>query len=451
MELKRKAYELLKNWKSTSQGESALLIEGARRVGKSFLAETFAKQEYKSYLLIDFSIVDKNVLDIFENNSHNLDALYQYLSVYYDTVFHERDTLIIFDEIQFYPKVRSLIKHFVKDGRYDFIETGSLISLKQNIKDILIPSEEEVITLYPLDYEEFLWAMKDNISIPLIKEHFDKRKPLGEAIHKKMMHRFKEYILVGGMPQAILKYIETKDFYETDKVKRRILKLYRDDVSKFAHGYEYKVLSIFDKIPSQLSKHEKKFTLASLEKNARLRTYEESFIWLSEAMITNMCFNSTDPNVGFGLSKDRMTLKCYMMDTGLLISHAFKDNSATSDNIYKAILFDKLEINEGMIMENAVAQALRTNGHDLYFYSKYEKGNSENTLEIDFILKEETLTKAKVSAVEVKSGKGYAYSSLEKYKKKFSSRINHCYILHTKDIKQEKGYTFLPIYMAMFL
>lgn len=451
MELKRKAYELLKNWKSTSQGESALLIEGARRVGKSFLAETFAKQEYKSYLLIDFSIVDKNVLDIFENNSHNLDALYQYLSVYYDTVFHERDTLIIFDEIQFYPKVRSLIKHFVKDGRYDFIETGSLISLKQNIKDILIPSEEEVITLYPLDYEEFLWAMKDNISIPLIKEHFDKRKPLGEAIHKKMMHRFKEYILVGGMPQAILKYIETKDFYETDKVKRRILKLYRDDVSKFAHGYEYKVLSIFDEIPSQLSKHEKKFTLASLEKNARLRTYEESFIWLSEAMITNMCFNSTDPNVGFGLSKDRMTLKCYMMDTGLLISHAFKDNSATSDNIYKAILFDKLEINEGMIMENAVAQALRTNGHDLYFYSKYEKGNSENTLEIDFILKEETLTKAKVSAVEVKSGKGYAYSSLEKYKKKFSSRINHCYILHTKDIKQEKGYTFLPIYMAMFL
>lgn len=419
--------------------------------GKSFLAETFAKQEYKSYLLIDFSIVDKNVLDIFENNSHNLDALYQYLSVYYDTVFHERDTLIIFDEIQFYPKVRSLIKHFVKDGRYDFIETGSLISLKQNIKDILIPSEEEVITLYPLDYEEFLWAMKDNISIPLIKEHFDKRKPLGEAIHKKMMHRFKEYILVGGMPQAILKYIETKDFYETDKVKRRILKLYRDDVSKFAHGYEYKVLSIFDEIPSQLSKHEKKFTLASLEKNARLRTYEESFIWLSEAMITNMCFNSTDPNVGFGLSKDRMTLKCYMMDTGLLISHAFKDNSATSDNIYKAILFDKLEINEGMIMENAVAQALRTNGHDLYFYSKYEKGNSENTLEIDFILKEETLTKAKVSAVEVKSGKGYAYSSLEKYKKKFSSRINHCYILHTKDIKQEKGYTFLPIYMAMFL
>lgn len=451
MELKRKAYELLKNWKSTSQGESALLIEGARRVGKSFLAETFAKQEYKSYLLIDFSIVDKNVLDIFENNSHNLDALYQYLSVYYDTVFHERDTLIIFDEIQFYPKVRSLIKHFVKDGRYDFIETGSLISLKQNIKDILIPSEEEVITLYPLDYEEFLWAMKDNISIPLIKEHFDKRKPLGEAIHKKMMHRFKEYILVGGMPQAILKYIETKNFYETDKVKRRILKLYRDDVSKFAHGYEYKVLSIFDEIPSQLSKHEKKFTLASLEKNARLRTYEESFIWLSEAMITNMCFNSTDPNVGFGLSKDRMTLKCYMMDTGLLISHAFKDNSATSDNIYKAILFDKLEINEGMIMENAVAQALRTNGHDLYFYSKYEKGNSENTLEIDFILKEETLTKAKVSAVEVKSGKGYAYSSLEKYQKKFSSRINHCYILHTKDIKQEKGYTFLPIYMAMFL
>ena len=451
MELNRKIYNELLKWKQRSHGESAILIEGARRVGKSYIAEKFAQQEYKSYILIDFSNINENLLQVFNQFKNDLDSFFQYLSVYYETKLYHRDSIFIFDEIQFYPKARALIKHLVKDGRYDYIETGSLISLKQNVKDILIPSEEESITMFPLDFEEFCWAMKDELSIPYIKECFDKKKAIGDAIHNKMMHLFKEYVLVGGMPQVVLKYAETKDFHEVDKIKRRILKLYRDDVSKFASGYEYKVLSIFDEIPAQLSKHEKKFKLSSLGCNARLRMYEDAFMWLDEAMITNVSFNSTDPNVGLGLSRDRLTMKCYMMDTGLLVTHAFFDNAKTSANVYKAILFDKLEINEGMILENAVAQALRTKGHKLYFYSRYSKEDNKNTMEIDFIIKEETMTKAKISAIEVKSSKGYTYSSLEKYRTKFSSEVKECYILHTKDLKCEKGYTYLPIYMAMFL
>lgn len=451
MNLKRKIYQNLLKWKLSSSGESALLIEGPRRVGKSYIVEQFAREEYKSYILIDFSNIQEEVLSIIDDLKTNLDKLFNYLSLYYNVKLYERESIIIFDEIQFYPKIRGLIKHLVHHGKYDYIETGSLISLKQNVQDILIPSEEESLTMYPLDFEEYLWAYNDETSIPFIKERFSKRMPIGEAIHKKIMRSYKEYLLVGGMPQAVTKYLETNDFYEADKVKRRILDLYRKDVSKFAKGYEYKVLAIFDEIPSQLAKHEKKFTLASLDKKAKFRSYEESFMWLSEAMITNMCFNCTDPNVGFGLSADFFTMKCYMMDTGLLITQAFGDNAQTLNEVYKAILFDKLEINEGMIMENAVAQAMRINGHKIYFYSRYDKTNNEERMEIDFLIQEKTLTKAKVSAIEVKSGKKYTYSSLEKFKTKFSSRIGECYILHTKDLKCENGYTYLPIYMAMFL
>lgn len=451
MGLHRKAYQQLLDWKTNSNGDSAILIEGARRVGKSYLAETFAKQEYKSYILIDFSNVDQELLRIFETSKHDLDCFFQYISVYFQVPLYPRESILIFDEVQFFPAVRGMIKHLVKDGRFDYIETGSLISLKQNTQDILIPSEEESFTMYPFDFEEFCWAMEDHQTIPYIKLKYEQRAPVGDAMHRKIMQKYKEYLLIGGMPQAIIKYIETKDFHEADKVKLRILTLYRNDVSKFARGYEFKVLSIFDEIPSQLAKHEKKFKLSSLDKGARYRTYEESFFWLSDAMITNMCFNSTDPNVGFAMSADYTTMKCYMMDTGLLITHAFSETKETLNEVYKAILFDKLEINEGMIMENAVAQALRTNGHKLYFYSRSDRQNRENRLEIDFIIQEKTLTKAKVSAIEVKSGKSYAYSSLEKYKKKYSSRIKECYILHTKDVRCEKGYTYLPIYMAMFL
>ncbi|MEF9967580.1 MAG: AAA family ATPase, partial [Longicatena sp.] len=369
MKLKRLVYQQLLDWKKESNGKRALLIEGARRVGKSYIAEQFAQNEYKSYILIDFANVSKDVLTIFEEDGSNLDLFFTKLSFVFSKKLYNRETLFIFDEIQLFPKARQLIKYLVADGKYDYIETGSLISLKQNVKNILIPSEEECIQMYPLDFEEFLWAIGEKTKIPYIRTCFEQRTPLGQAAHRMMMNAFRQYLLVGGMPQAVITYVKTKDFALCDKVKRTILKLYRDDVTKFAKGYESKVLSIFDEIPSQLSKHEKRFTLASLQKNARLRTYEDAFMWLSEAMIVNTCYNSTDPCIGLNLNRDRLALKCYMGDTGLLVSHTIDENNVLNNDIYKALLLDRLSINEGMFLENYVAQALKFRNHKLYFYS----------------------------------------------------------------------------------
>lgn len=368
--LQRKIYNNLLQWKNTSRGETALMIDGARRVGKSYLVEQFAKQEYRSYIIVDFGNAPKDILDLFVNDSANLDLFFAKLSAFYATTLYKRESVVIFDEVQQYPRARQLIKYLVADGRYDFIETGSLIRLKKNVQDIIIPSEEEHIELFPLDFEEFLWALGDMATVPLIRECFEKKMPLGAALHRKIMNDFRQYLLVGGMPQAVLEYVNTKNFESVDMVKRRILKLYRDDVTKFAEGYEDKVFAVFDGIPAQLSKKEKKYRLSSLSKQARFRSYEDSFVWLNEAMIVNACFNATDPNVGLALSGDYTTQKCYMGDTGLLITHTFMDAPYVENDLYKAILFDKLEINEGMILENAVAQMLRKNGHKLYFYSR---------------------------------------------------------------------------------
>lgn len=313
---------------------TALLIEGARRVGKSYIVEKFGQQEYKSYLLVDFSNVSRQVIDIFEEDSTDIGLFFTKLFVFYGVKLYPRESLIIYDEVQMYPRARQLIKHFVADGRYDYVETGSLIALKQNVENIVIPSEEEHITMYPLDFEEFLYAMGDEITADYIHSCYQSKKPLGEAIHRKTMNIFRQYMLVGGMPQAVLEYVNSKDFEKVDKVKRRILKLYRSDVTKFAKGYERKVLSIFDGIPSQLSKHEKKYAMSSISKDARFRQYEDSFMWLDEAKIINTCFNSTDPNVGLELNSERMTLKCYMADTGLLFSHAFSDTELTEADVY---------------------------------------------------------------------------------------------------------------------
>ena len=319
--------------------------------------------------------------------------------------------------------------------------------LKKNVEDIIIPSEEEHIEMFPLDFEEFLWAMGDESTFPLIKNCFDKKMPLGNGLHRKIMNDFRQYVLVGGMPQSVNAYLEDKNFEASDIAKRRILRLYRDDVSKFAKGYENKVFALFDGIPSQLSKKEKKYKISSISKDARFRTYEDSFIWLHEAMIVNNCFNVTDPNVGLALSADNSTQKCYMADTGLLVTHAFMDASFTENEIYKAILFDKLNINEGMIMENVVAQMLRSRGHKLYFYSRCDKENRENHMEIDFIITQGK----KISPVEVKSNNYKSHSSLDKFKKKFSSKIGNTYILYSKDLVIKDDVIYLPFYMAMFL
>lgn len=445
--LKRKIYDTLLDWKESSNGTTALLIDGARRVGKSYIAKEFGKNEYKSFILIDFGIAPKDVLDLFVYETYNLDLFFAKLSSFYSTPLHNRESLIIFDEVQQFPRARQLIKYLVEDGRYDYIETGSLIRIKKNVEDIIIPSEEEHIEMFPLDFEEFLWAMDDYTTFPLIKTCLENLKPLGDALHRKVMNDFRQYVLVGGMPQSVNAYIDGKNFEASDIAKRRILKLYRDDVSKFASGYENKVFELFDNIPSQLSKKEKKYTLASINKNARYRTYEDSFIWLHEAMIVNNCFNSTDPNVGLALSTDHTTKKCYMADTGLLVTHTFMDKSFTDNELYKAILFDKLNVNEGMIMENVVAQMLRYNGHKLYFYSRCDNVKRENHMEIDFIIAENK----KISPVEVKSSNYQSHSSLDKFRKKFNEKINNCYILYSKDVMEKDGIIHLPFYMASLL
>lgn len=445
--LKRKIYDSLLTWKQKSNGKTALLIDGARRVGKSYIAELFAKQEYRSYIIIDFGNVSDDILDLFIHDSSDLDLFFAKLAAYYSTVLYKRESLIVFDEVQQFPRARQLIKYLVADGRYDYIETGSLIRLKKNTENIIIPSEEEHLELFPLDFEEFLWALGDEATVPLIKNCFENKKPLGQTLHRKIMNDFRQYVLVGGMPQAVIAYIDGKNFEASDEAKRRILRLYRDDVSKFAAGYEEKVYALFDGIPGQLSKKEKKYTLSSISKQARFRTYEDSFIWLNEAMIVNACFNATDPNVGLALSADHATQKCYMADTGLLVTQTFMDKGFTDNELYRAILFDKLDINEGMIMENIVAQMLRTGGHKLYFYSRSDSENRENQMEIDFLITEGK----KISPIEVKSGNYRLHSSLDKFINKFSDKVGTPYILYTKDVMQKDGILHLPIYMAMLL
>lgn len=444
---KRKIYEELIKWKRISNGSTALLIDGARRVGKSYIAEEFAKNEYKSYILVDFGNVPNDVLHLFAQESSDLDLFFAKLSAFYGIKLFKRDSLIVFDEVQQFPRARQLIKYLVADGRYDYLETGSLIRLKKNVQDIIIPSEEEHIEMFPMDFEEFLWAMGDTVTVPLLKACFESKKPLGQALHRKIMNDFRQYVLVGGMPQSVAAYLNGKDFEASDMAKRRILKLYHDDVSKFAEGYEDKVFALFDGIPAQLSKKEKKYKLSSLGKKARFRSYEDSFVWLNESMIVNTCFNATDPNVGLALSADHSTQKCYMADTGLLVTQTFMDKAFTENGLYRAILFDKLSINEGMIMENVVAQMLRTNGHKLYFYSRSDATNRKNDMEIDFLITEGK----KICPIEVKSNNYVSHSSLDKFRDKFSSKIGNSYILYSKDVIVKDGIIHLPIYMAMFL
>ena len=450
--MRRKIYEEILKWKKRSAGQTALLIDGARRVGKSYIAEKFAAAEYKSYLLIDFNRAPKEVTDLFENYLNDLDTLFMYLSGFYNTKLYERETLIILDEVQLCPRARSAIKYLVADGRYDYLETGSLMSIKKNVKDILIPSEEEHLKMYPLDFEEFLWALDNETLMPLIQTCYEKKQPMGQALHRKAMDYFRQYMIVGGMPQAVARYVETRDFDSIDRVKRAILELYRADIVKHAAGYEIKVEQIFDNIPAQLQKHDKKFKLSSLKKEARFRDYDDALFWLSDAMIANICYNSTTPSIGLKLNMDRLTLKCYMADTGLLISHAFDENGIVSEEIYKKLLFDKLEFNKGMIVENLVAQMLTAAGHKLYFYSNPSRDEVSERMEIDFLIaKSKISSRHNISPIEVKSGKNYTLTSLKKFRNKYAEQTDTPYVLHTGDLKEEDGITYLPLYMTPLL
>lgn len=447
--MKRKIYDRLLEWKKERKGSTAILLSGARRVGKSWTVKEFAQREYRSHIILDFNKTSPQIKALFDDYLEDLDTFYMYLSSYTGTKLYRRESVIIMDEIQLYPRARAAIKYLVEDGRYDFIETGSLVSIKKNVKDIVIPSEEESITLHPMDFEEFLWAMGNDPLMSLVKDNFLSRKSLGPLLHRKTMDYFRQYLIVGGMPQAVAEYVENRDFSRTDRVKRQILSLYRNDIQKYASGYEAKVTKIFDTIPSQLQKHEKKFTLKALNEGARMRDYETAFFWLKDAMVIDMAYNTTEPSIGLGLNEDDSSLKCYMADTGLLLSHAFSENEIASDGLYAKILTDSLEFNEGMIIENIVAQMLRAAGHSLYFFSKYDKVSSLERMEIDFLVAKRKLTsRHNISPIEVKSSSHYTLSSLRKCIAKYGSYLSTPYVIHPSDLKEESGILFLPLYMT---
>ncbi len=449
--MKRKIYNELLDWKNKRNGTTAVIIEGARRIGKSYIVEEFARNEYDSYLLIDFNKADKVVWEWFDNYLEDLDTLLMNLQIHYGVRLTPRKSVIIFDEVQLCPRARSAIKYLVADGRFDYIETGSLVSIKKNVKDILIPSEEQALPMYPMDFEEFLWALDDDLMMPFITQCFQKRKPLG-GLHRKALDYFRTYMIVGGMPQAILKYIETHDFEEVDRVKRSILQVYKNDIAKYASNVEHKVKSIFDELPAQLQKHEKKFRLSALEPGAAYRDYDDAFFWLSDAGIVNICYNCTAPNIGLRLNMERNTLKCYMADTGLLFSHAFDEKGRVPIEIYQKIIHDKLEINDGMLVENIVAQMLTAAGHKLYFYSNSSRENAEDRMEIDFLTAKSKLTsRHNITPIEVKSSQRYTLSSINKCINKFGNYLSTPIVLHSADLKQEKGIDYLPLYMTPLL
>ncbi len=452
--MKRKIYDSLLSWKNASRGRTALLVQGARRVGKSYIVKEFAEKEYKSYILIDFNKADDDLKDLFNHYLNDLDTFFLKLKTYFNVPLFERESLIIFDEVQLFPRARSAIKYFVEDGRYDYIETGSLISIREHVKDILIPSEEDSINMYPMDYEEFLTAGGYDQIIPLIRTLFEKKQPLGQALHRKVMDLFRQYLIVGGMPQAVDEYFNKsdRDFAAVDMEKRRILALYREDIRKHSGRYAIKTESVFDEIPSQLKKQNRHFKLSSIQKGASFDDYHDAVFWLTDAMIINPCFNTTEPNIGLNLNRERTLMKCYLSDTGLLISHTFDEKKIMSEEIYKKILFDKLEVNLGMVMENAVAQMLTSAGHKLYFYANSSHDDASSRMEIDFLTaKSRISSRHNISPLEVKSGKNYTLSSLNKFRKKYSEVLHIPYVIHTEDYREDDGIVYLPVYMTYLL
>jgi len=453
MILKRKIYEKLLKWKNESNGSKALMIEGARRIGKSTICEEFARNEYDSYIIIDFAKKDKVVEQYFHDYINDLNTFFMMLSAYYGVRLVRRKSLIIFDEVQMFPQARAAIKYLVADGRYDYIETGSLISIKENVKDIVIPSEERSITMYPLDFEEFAWALGEDILIDYVRKCFDEKLPLERGMHNKAMMLFKQYMLVGGMPKPVVLFVESnKDFRTVDLEKRDILKLYRNDIMKINAAYRSKVLSLFDQIPGLLSQHEKRVVFKQIQEGSYYEQYGETFFWLSDSMVANECFLCSDPNFGLSLNEVRSYIKCYMGDTGLLVSHAFDENEILETEVYNQILNDKLSMNEGMLYENVIAQMLTANGHKLYFYTHYSKEKHRNDMEIDFIISNNSKLRYKMYPIEVKSGKRYTTKSLSRFKDKYSERIGECYIIHPKNLLvKDDGITCIPPYMTICL
>ena len=426
---------------------TALLINGARRVGKSFLVEEFAKNEFKSYIKIDFDNVEEETKDIILNDSHNLDIFFKKLEAMFNVHLYEKESVIIFDEVQKLPKARELIKYLVADGRYYYMETGSLLSLKMNTKDIIIPSEEEQYNLHPLTFDEFLIAKNELELNDYIKDCYENKRALGNALNRKAMNLFKEYMLVGGMPKVVDRYLETNDFKIADDEKRLILNLYRNDIVKFAGTDAMKVFAIFDNIPSQLGKENKKFIMSNIKEGARAREYEKAFMWLSEGMLVNICYNTVEPSYGLSMNINDSKRKVYMADTGLLATFAFMNDSYEKNDLYRDILLDKLGLNEGMLYENMVAEILRSKGINLYYFSRYNKEKKRNDIELDFLY----VKNRKVNVIEVKSSGTKRLSSLELAKKSYKNYLGDSIVINSKDFEVKDGITYLPIYMTYLL
>ena len=447
MEIKRKLYQKLLDWKENCNGTKALLIEGARRIGKSTIAEEFGKNEYRSFIMIDFNKASRKLLDSFDNMT-NLDIFFQTLSLEHNVRLYPRESLIIFDEIQKFPKARESIKYLVADGRYDFIETGSLISIRENVEHITLPSEERKIKMYPVDFEEFLVYMEEELLLEYIEDCFQKKQPLEQKMHEKAMHLFKEYMLVGGMPQAIVAFTKNgRDFAAADIEKRDILDLYRDDIKKAAKRYKSRVSALFENIPAYLSTHEKKIVLKEIEEGATFDRYDDPLFWLDDSMLCNLCYKCNDPNVGFALNKKDSSVKCYMGDTGLLVSLAFSENELTDQQLYRQIMNGRLSLNEGMLYENVISQMITATGRKLYFYTKYSEEKHRNDIEIDFLLSNESKTNFRVFPIEVKSSKNYTTTSLGKFKQLFGKKIATQYIIHPKNLVIDGEIIKMPPYM----
>lgn len=452
MILKRKMYDKLVRLKNELNGRKAFLIEGARRIGKSTVCEEFGKKEYKSYILIDFAKCPDEVKEYFFKHMNDLDTFFMLLSTFYGVKLFERESLIIFDEVQMFPKARECIKYLVADGRYDYLETGSLLSIRENVKDIVIPSEERHLSMYPLDFEEFCDALGEEPICGYIRKCFADKVPLENELHHKAMLLFKQYMLVGGMPQSVLAFLESrKDLDRADAEKRDILSLYRSDIMKIDSRYRSKVLAIFDQMPGLLSQHEKRVVFRDVSSGSTADRYEDTFFWLSDSMISNECFLCGDPNVGLSLNENRAYVKCYLGDTGLLVSHAFDENELLEDEVYKQILGDRLNMNEGMLYENAIAQMLTANGHKLYFYTQYNAEKHRNDIEIDFLISNNSRLKYKMFPIEVKSGKRYSIASLKRFREKYKARIGACYVIHPRNLSFKEDILCIPPYMTFCL
>ena len=452
MIFKRKIYEKIKAWKVDTKGSRALFIEGARRIGKSTIVEEFAKKEYRSYIMIDFNDAGEAVKDAFLNYLQDLDTFFMILSTEYRTTLYPRESLLIFDEIQRFPKARQSIKKLVKDGRFDYVETGSLVSIRENVQDITIPSEERKIRMYPMDFEEFCWAMNEESMVYYIRTCFEEEKALSDKLHNKAMLLYRQYLVVGGMPQSIAAYLENgRSFQKADQEKRDILSLYREDIMKIGTKYQSRVLSIFDQIPAFLSQHEKRVVLSDVEAGATFSKFNDTFFWLDNSMIANECFNCTDPNVGLSMNEDRTYLKCYMGDTGLLISHAFTESEIETEDLYRQLILGRLSVNEGMIFENAVMQALVCNGYTPFFYTHYSVEKHRNDIEIDFLISNKSKTRYRIYPIEVKASDRYSIASLNKFMEKFKDRIGQAYVIDTKNYRRKEDVVYIPAYMTMCL